>query len=152
LVGLLGGAGDQSSAKASTYTGQHNTEKHRHTSITRAGFEPVIPMFERPKTVLALDRSAIETEPYFLYCLKITQYKYWDHRQNDMCHCLHCSWTNISRLPEPFPVILLSFGRSKHLFGAEYKLWSSSSCKFLYFPIALCLLVPNFLLTVLRHP
>jgi hypothetical protein len=29
--------------------------------MPRAGFEPVIPMFERPKTVLALDRSAIET-------------------------------------------------------------------------------------------
>jgi hypothetical protein len=27
-----------------------------------AGFEPVIPMFERPKTVLALDRVAIETD------------------------------------------------------------------------------------------
>jgi hypothetical protein len=46
--------GDQSSAKASTYT-----EKHRHTSMPRAGFEPVIPMFERPKTVLALDRRFI---------------------------------------------------------------------------------------------
>jgi hypothetical protein len=30
LVGLLGGGGDQSSAKASTYTGQHNTEKQTH--------------------------------------------------------------------------------------------------------------------------
>jgi hypothetical protein len=29
--------------------------------MSRAGFEPVIPMFERPKTVLALDRAAIET-------------------------------------------------------------------------------------------
>jgi hypothetical protein len=27
----------------------------------RAGFEPAIPMFEGPKTVLALDRAAIET-------------------------------------------------------------------------------------------
>jgi hypothetical protein len=54
-------AGDQSSAKASTYTGQHNTEKHRHISMTRPGFEPAIPVFERPKTVLALDRAAIET-------------------------------------------------------------------------------------------
>jgi hypothetical protein len=26
-----------------------------------AGFEPVIPMFERSKTVLALDRATIET-------------------------------------------------------------------------------------------
>jgi hypothetical protein len=60
LVGLLG-RGDQSSAKASTYTGQHNTEKHRHTSMPRAGFEPAIPMFERPKTVRALDRAAVDT-------------------------------------------------------------------------------------------
>jgi hypothetical protein len=54
-------AGNQSRAKASTYTGQHNTEKHRHTSMPRAGFEPAIPMFEGPKTVLSLDRAAIET-------------------------------------------------------------------------------------------
>jgi hypothetical protein len=53
--------GDQYSAKASTYTGQHNTEKHRHTSMPRGGFEPAIPMSEWPKTVLALVRAAIET-------------------------------------------------------------------------------------------
>jgi hypothetical protein len=29
--------------------------------MPRAEFETAIPMFERPKTVLALDRSAIET-------------------------------------------------------------------------------------------
>jgi hypothetical protein len=29
--------------------------------MPRAGFEPAIPMFERPKTVLALDSAAIET-------------------------------------------------------------------------------------------
>jgi hypothetical protein len=29
--------------------------------MPRAGFEPAIPMFERPKTGLALDRAAIET-------------------------------------------------------------------------------------------
>jgi hypothetical protein len=29
--------------------------------MPRVGLEPAIPMFERPKTVLALDRSAIET-------------------------------------------------------------------------------------------
>jgi hypothetical protein len=31
--------------------------------MPRAGFEPAISMFERPKTVLALDRAAIETGP-----------------------------------------------------------------------------------------
>jgi hypothetical protein len=59
LVGLLGQG--ISPAQGSTYTGQHNTEKHRHTSMPRAEFEPVIPIFERPKTVLALDHAAIET-------------------------------------------------------------------------------------------
>jgi len=29
--------------------------------MPRAELEPAIPMFERPKTVLALDRAAIET-------------------------------------------------------------------------------------------
>jgi len=53
--------GGSARRKASTYTGQHNTEKHRHTSMPRAGFEAAIPMLERSKTVLALDRAAIET-------------------------------------------------------------------------------------------
>jgi hypothetical protein len=35
--------------------------------MSRAGFEPAIPMFERPKTVPALDRSAIETDHLYLY-------------------------------------------------------------------------------------
>jgi len=37
------------------------TEKGIHTSMFRAGFEPAIPMFERPKRILALDRATIET-------------------------------------------------------------------------------------------
>jgi len=32
--------------KASTYKGQHNTERRRHTSRPRAEFEPTITMFE----------------------------------------------------------------------------------------------------------
>jgi len=59
LVGLFGRGSVR--RKASTYTGQHNTEKHGHTSMPRAGFVPAIPMFERPKTVLALDRAATGT-------------------------------------------------------------------------------------------
>jgi hypothetical protein len=43
---------------------QHNTEKRRYTSMPRAGFEPAISTFERPKTVLGSDRSAIQTGPY----------------------------------------------------------------------------------------
>jgi len=41
--------------KASTYAGQHNTEKRGRTSMPRAGFEPVIPVFKRSKTVRTLD-------------------------------------------------------------------------------------------------
>jgi hypothetical protein len=76
ILQIFGGspwAGDQSSTKASTYTGQHNTEKHRHISMPGAGFETAIPMFERPKTVLALDPAAIETgtfesHPHDFHC------------------------------------------------------------------------------------
>jgi len=45
--------------KASTYTGLHSTEKRRHTSMLRAGFKPAMPVFERLKTVRALDHAAI---------------------------------------------------------------------------------------------
>jgi hypothetical protein len=48
--------------KATTYTGQHNTEKRAHMSMPRAGFEPTIPAFEWLKTVRVLDRAAIGTE------------------------------------------------------------------------------------------
>jgi hypothetical protein len=40
-VGLLW-TSDQPVAKASTYTGQHNIETQRQTSMPRAGFEPMI--------------------------------------------------------------------------------------------------------------
>jgi hypothetical protein len=46
------------STHRTTYT---NTEKRRHTSMLRAGFEPAIPMFERQKRILASDRATIET-------------------------------------------------------------------------------------------
>jgi len=42
----------------------HRTTQHRkrvHTSMPRAGFETAIPVFERSKTVCALDRAAIGT-------------------------------------------------------------------------------------------
>jgi hypothetical protein len=48
-----------------------NTEKRRHTSMPRAGFELMISTFERPKTVLALDRSATETGSNQTYTIKI---------------------------------------------------------------------------------
>jgi hypothetical protein len=60
LVGLLG-RGIGPTQGLYLHTGQHNTEKRRHTSIPPVGFEPTIPVFERPKTVCASDRSAIGT-------------------------------------------------------------------------------------------
>jgi len=53
--------GDQPDPKASTYTGQHNTGKRGHTTMPRARFEPLIPVFEWSKTVRALYRVAIGT-------------------------------------------------------------------------------------------
>jgi hypothetical protein len=50
--------GDQPDARPLP-TGQHSTEKRGHTSMSRAAFEPVIPVFERSKTVRGLDRAAI---------------------------------------------------------------------------------------------
>jgi hypothetical protein len=59
LVGLLGrGIGP---TQRSNYTGQHNTETRGHTSMPRAGFEPSIPVFERPKTLRASDGAATGT-------------------------------------------------------------------------------------------
>jgi len=43
------------------HTGQHNTEKYRHTSMPQVGFKPTIPVFEGPKTVCAWDNLAIGT-------------------------------------------------------------------------------------------
>jgi hypothetical protein len=42
---------DRPIRNASTYTGQHNTEKRGHTSVPRAGFEPTISVFERSKII-----------------------------------------------------------------------------------------------------
>jgi hypothetical protein len=62
--------GGSARRKTSTYIGQHNTEKREHTSMPRAGFEPMIPVFERPKTVRTLDRAAIGTGPVLHIKLK----------------------------------------------------------------------------------
>jgi hypothetical protein len=48
LVGPLW-TSDQPVAKASTYTGQNNTETQRQTSMPRAGLEPTIPVTKRPR-------------------------------------------------------------------------------------------------------
>jgi hypothetical protein len=61
--------------KASTYTGQHNTVKRRHTSMPRAGFDPTIPVFALSKTVRVLDRMSIGTGTFIVSCtLKLTSY------------------------------------------------------------------------------
>jgi hypothetical protein len=59
LVGLLGGG--ISPARGLYLHRTTHTERREQTSMPRAGFELAIPMFERPTTVLALERSAIET-------------------------------------------------------------------------------------------
>jgi len=40
---------------------QDNTQKRGHTSLPRAGVEYAIPMFERSKTVRAVNHAAIGT-------------------------------------------------------------------------------------------
>jgi hypothetical protein len=64
LVGLLGGGISPAQGLC-----QYNTERRRQTSMLRAGFEPAIPMFERPKTILALDRSALHL-PYLYVIIR----------------------------------------------------------------------------------
>jgi len=39
--------GGSARRKATTYTGEHNTQKRGHTSMPRAGFEIMIPVFEQ---------------------------------------------------------------------------------------------------------
>jgi hypothetical protein len=51
-IGLLGGG--SASRKAATYT----QNKRRQKSMSRVGFESTIPVFERAKTVHALDSAA----------------------------------------------------------------------------------------------
>jgi hypothetical protein len=49
LIGLIW-TSDQPVAKASTYTGKHNIETQRKTSMPpRAGFEPTVPVTKRPR-------------------------------------------------------------------------------------------------------
>jgi hypothetical protein len=63
LVGLLGWG--ISPAPGPLPTQDNTTQKHRHTSMPRAGFEPAIPMFEQPKTVHVLKPGRI-TPWYYL--------------------------------------------------------------------------------------
>jgi hypothetical protein len=56
-VGLLG-RGISPSQSRYLHIEQHKQNKRTHTSMPRVGFEPTIPVFERAKTVHALDREA----------------------------------------------------------------------------------------------
>jgi hypothetical protein len=60
LVGRTPWTGDQSVAKPlPTHRTTQTQNKRTQTSLSRLGFEPTIPVFERAKTVHVLDRSAI---------------------------------------------------------------------------------------------
>jgi hypothetical protein len=61
LVGLLGRViCPMQGLYLHTRTTQHNnTEKRGHAFIPPVGFEPIIPLSERPKTLRVSDRSAI---------------------------------------------------------------------------------------------
>jgi hypothetical protein len=80
LVGLLGWGISPAQGLYLQRTTQHNKERRRQTSMPRAGFEAAIPMLERPKTVLALDRSAIETGVLQTWTL-------WNHQD---VHSISC--------------------------------------------------------------
>jgi hypothetical protein len=61
-AGLLGR--ESAHRKTATYTGQHKHRINAHnTFMPRMGFELTIPVFERAKTVHALDRVAIVIGP-----------------------------------------------------------------------------------------
>jgi hypothetical protein len=60
LVGLLGR--EISPAPRPLPTQDNIRQRNTDTSMPRARFETAIPVFERPKTVLALDRAAIGYE------------------------------------------------------------------------------------------
>jgi hypothetical protein len=74
--------GGSARRKASICIGQHNTEKRGHTSMPWVRFKPMIPVFERPKTVSASDRSAIGTRNEHTY-LKLFQFSQAYPKQHD---------------------------------------------------------------------
>jgi hypothetical protein len=64
LVGLLGGGISPAQGLYLQRTTQH---RKTQTSMPRAGIETAISILERPKTVLDLDRSAIQTVLFISY-------------------------------------------------------------------------------------
>jgi hypothetical protein len=49
--------GGSAHRKAVTYTQNNKQNKRAQTSMTRVGFEPTIPVFERSKTIHVSDRA-----------------------------------------------------------------------------------------------
>jgi len=60
-VGRTPWTGDQPDSRPLHTQDNTTQKKHGRTSMPRAGFQAAIPMFERPKTVRALDRATIWT-------------------------------------------------------------------------------------------
>jgi FAD synthase len=63
-VGLFGRVFSPSQGRYLTQT----QNKHKETSMSRVGFEPTIPAFERAKAVHALDRAATVIDKEILGC------------------------------------------------------------------------------------
>jgi hypothetical protein len=67
--------------KASTYTGQHNTERRGQTSVPWAGFEPTIPATNRPRPTPQTSRPEVPSIILFrvylliVYLTTLTQLK-----------------------------------------------------------------------------
>jgi len=95
---------------ASTYTGQHKTEKRGHRSVPREEFELKVPMFERSKATEALDlvssgigfplsdticlRNHTINWPFTCIILTVTDFdyvKFIRHNLNVFHHCHVCN-------------------------------------------------------------
>jgi hypothetical protein len=67
------------------HTWQHKQNKRTQTSMPQRGFEPTIPVFERVKTVHALDRAATVIgffclpvwKKYFFFCIEMSRLLWW---------------------------------------------------------------------------
>jgi hypothetical protein len=68
-IGRTHWMGDQPDARPLPTQDNTTQKKRGQTSMPRAGFEPAIPMFERPKTVRALGCAAIGTGNNVCYAL-----------------------------------------------------------------------------------
>jgi hypothetical protein len=70
-VGLFG-RGISPSQGRYLYTERHKHRINKQTSMPREGFEPTIPVFERAKTVHALDRAATEIDSLYVSLVELS--------------------------------------------------------------------------------